>query len=336
MFGPSANPNPNPENVNGYNNRQFLGRSLNFGLVDTIAPTGVVGDPITAVHPAIMTPFTGPSSTGLATTASRYTQNTFILPPPTLSTLRDSIMGIALATPTYNAITIGVDWRHIRKSGVGPGFRAESGVLRILRGAIDFFDRNGGWVVPVELVDFEATGLSRSVDVRWATAQEVNSGYFEVERATLENGLRTNFEKIANVSASGNSQTRKDYGIIDNNVSNGVTYVYRLRIVDKDGSFDYSGEQIVSFGAGGSNWIGEVSPNPVQSIANFDVHIANDEATEVTLFDMSGRKVATLLSVSKAGVHNVRIDAMNLPSGMYTVSMTTSKETITRQIQVVK
>ncbi|MBL8005883.1 MAG: T9SS type A sorting domain-containing protein, partial [Candidatus Kapabacteria bacterium] len=59
-------------------------------------------------------------------------------------------------------------------------------------------------------------------------------------------------------------------------------------------------------------------------------------ATEVTLFDMSGRKVATLLSVSKAGVHTVRIDAVNLPSGMYTVSMTTSKETITRQIQVVK
>ncbi len=332
-FGPSSNPTPRPGD--GYNNRQFLGRSLNFGLIDTIAPTGVVGDPITVVHPAIMRPFTGPNSTGLATTASRYTELP-IIAPPTLATLRDSIMGIALATPTYNAITIGVDWRHIRKSGVGPGFRAESGIVRILRGAIDFFDRNGGWVVPVELVDFEATGLSRSVDVRWATAQEVNSGYFEVERATLENGLRTNFEKIANVSAAGNSQTRKDYGIIDNNVSNGVTYVYRLRIVDKDGSFDYSGEQIVSFGAGGSNWIGEVSPNPVQSIANFDVHIASDEATEVTLFDMSGRKVATLLSVSKAGVHNVRIDAMNLPSGMYTVSMTTSKETITRQIQVVK
>ena len=336
LFGPSSNPNPNPENVNGYNNRQFIGRSVNFSLVDTIAPTGVVGDPITAVHPAIMRPYTGPASTGLATTAGRYTQNTFILPPPTLSTLRDSIMGIALATPTYNAITIGVDWRHIRKSGVGPGFRPESGVLRLLRGAIDFFDRNGGWVVPVELVEFEATGLNRSVDVRWATAQEVNSGYFEVERAKLENGLRSSFEKIANVSASGNSQSRKDYGVIDNNVTNGVTYVYRLRIVDKDGSFDYSGEQIVSFGTEGTNWIGEVSPNPVQSIANFDVHVATDEATEVTLFDMSGRKVATLLSVSKAGVHSVRLDAMNLPSGMYTVSMTSSKETITRQIQVVK
>ena len=336
VFGPSSNPNPNPENVNGYNQRTFIGRSLNFGLFDTIAPTGVVGDPITSVHPAIMRPFTGPNSTGLATVANRYTQNTFILPPPTLSTLRDSIMGVALATPTYNAITIGVDWRHIRKSGVGPGFQRESGVVRLLRGAIDFFDRNGGWVVPVELVDFEATGLNRSVDVRWATAQEVNSGYFEVERARLENGLRTNFEKIANVSAVGNSQTRKDYGVIDNNVTTGETYIYRLRIVDKDGSFDYSGEQVVSFGADGTNWIGEVSPNPVQAFANMDVHISSDGAAEVALFDMSGRKVATLLSVNKAGVHSIKIDAVRLPSGMYTVSLTTSKETITRQIQVVK
>ncbi|MEM6265474.1 MAG: T9SS type A sorting domain-containing protein [Bacteroidota bacterium] len=88
--------------------------------------------------------------------------------------------------------------------------------------------------LPVELLTFEAFPQRRSVLLRWTTALEVNSDNVEIQRT--ENGLT--FEKIGRIEATGNQTTMAvrqftDFQPLQNNY-------YRLKMVDKDGSFDYS------------------------------------------------------------------------------------------------
>jgi hypothetical protein len=71
--------------------------------------------------------------------------------------------------------------------------------------------------------------------VSWATVQEINSSYFEIERST--DGIR--FEKIAIVKAAGNSETVKNYEFKDEKLLFGFNY-YRIKQVDVDGRFTYS------------------------------------------------------------------------------------------------
>jgi|GEM_PF-939061 len=320
-----------PRPVGGYEKRQVIGRGLNFSTVDSTDITGVAGDPISTglLMPAIMKTYTDQNSTGIVVSAYRY---------GTPTVLRDTVMGTAYASLTFNAIYLGTDWRHYRKSGAGANFNIESGVVRLLRGGIDFFDRNGGWIVPVELVDFGVTPFKTSVDVRWATAQEVNSGYFEIERSTLKNGVRSTFERIASVSAAGNSQSTINYGFIDEAVSKGNTYIYRLRIVDKDGSFDYSNEIAVAFGTGTEElWLGDVLPSPIQNDASISILIPTTNLANLRLVDMSGKTVSTLLnSQVPAGIQTIRFNASMLPSGMYSLVLEQNGVSVTKTIQVIR
>lgn len=63
----------------------------------------------------------------------------------------------------------------------------------------------------------------------------MNSNYFTIERSS--NG--TDYNAIETVSASGFSTTVVNYNFTDNNPLAGVNY-YRLIIVDKDNSMEYS------------------------------------------------------------------------------------------------
>lgn len=327
----SSLPQRTPRPTGGYEDRPVIGRGLNFSVVDTTDITGVAGDPVTTgnLMPAIMRTYTDMNSTGIVVPAYRYES-------PTL--LRDTTMGTAYASLTFNAIYLGTDWRHFRKSGAGANFNRESGVVRLLRGGIDFFDRNGGWIVPVELVNFSATPFTTSVDISWLTAQEVNSGYFEVERATIDEGVRSNFVRLASVAAAGNSQTARNYGFIDETVKRGNTYIYRLRIVDKDGSFAYSNEQAVSFGIGADQlWLGDVVPSPFHSAAVVTMMIPTTDVATLRLMDMSGKTVATFLNGhTPAGVQQVRIDASSLPSGVYSLVLQQNGVTTTKSVQIIR
>jgi hypothetical protein len=320
-----------PRPVGGYEDRPVTGRGLNFSATDTTDITGVAGDPVTAglLMPAIMRTYTDINSTGIVVPAYRY---------DVASLPRDTIMGTAYASLTFNAIYLGTDWRHFRKSGAGSNFNRESGVVRLLRGGIDFFDRNGGWIVPVELVNFVATPFAKSVDIRWLTAQEVNSGYFEVERATITDGVRSNFVRLTSVSAAGNSQSAINYGFIDESVVRGNTYIYRLRIVDKDGSFDYSNEQAVAFGSGAEQlWLGDVLPSPFQTSAVVSMMIPTTEMATLRLLDMSGKTVATFINgQTPAGLQQFRIEASSLPSGIYTLVLEQSGVTASKTVQVIR
>ncbi|MDP3831851.1 MAG: hypothetical protein Q8Q47_11305, partial [Ignavibacteriaceae bacterium] len=92
--------------------------------------------------------------------------------------------------------------------------------------------------LPVELTSFSANIISKSVNLTWQTATEVNNYGFQVERKTDK--VESIWEEIGFIAGSGNSNSPKEYSFADNSLNNSGKYSYRLKQVDNDGSYEYS------------------------------------------------------------------------------------------------
>ncbi|NIJ55478.1 hypothetical protein [Dyadobacter arcticus] len=90
-------------------------------------------------------------------------------------------------------------------------------------------------ILPIDLTYFKAESEEKKVKLSWETALEKNSKEFIVERsADLKD-----FESIGKLNAAGDATGRLQYEFVDENPFAGVNY-YRLRMVDRDGSFSFS------------------------------------------------------------------------------------------------
>ena len=311
------------------NGQSFVdGIFVQRGLSERISTTGFVSgtwsDP--TPKPSMMKIYTDRNSKGFARQAFKFRSIEATV------AVKDSTMGISTTAPTMNVVFYGLDWRHFAKTGRGTGLE------RVLRGTFDHVQFNDGRITPVELITFDARRTGSSVTLDWATATEQNSGWYEVERAA-NTGKELVFERIETVPAAGNSTSHREYNAIDNNVRTG-TYVYRLRMVDRDGTFDYSDEVAVVIGdnANSTLAIGEARPNPVSGIANVDYTINTPGMVRVELTDMIGRTVSTIFegNVSSAGTYSLEVSAEGLAAGMYQIVIKSGDSVATRSLQVVR
>jgi hypothetical protein len=110
--------------------------------------------------------------------------------------------------------------------------------------------------LPVKLLSFDAQKDESKVILNWTTSSEINSEIFEIERQQNTE----DFNKIGQVKAAGNSNNKRFYQFNDYNYENESEIFYRLKMIDKDGSFEYS--PIVSIQLSDINNEVKVSPNP--------------------------------------------------------------------------
>ncbi|RPI65343.1 MAG: hypothetical protein EHM47_18845 [Ignavibacteriales bacterium] len=89
--------------------------------------------------------------------------------------------------------------------------------------------------IPVELTSFTAIAQNKGVLLKWTTATELNNSGFEVERKQ-EN---SSWSKITFLQGNGTTSSQKEYSYFDGNLASGK-YLYRLKQIDFDGSFEYS------------------------------------------------------------------------------------------------
>ena len=235
----------------------------------------------------------------------------------------ERIMSVVANTIEYNSIYLALDWRHFAKP------------QDLLRGVLDFLDHNDGYVLPVDLVNFEANQAGKRVDISWMTSQEMNSAKFEVEKAFDNNS----FVKIAEVPAKGTSHDLAKYGPVnDFDVEFGKSYTYRLKMVDKDGSFNYSNTRtVVLQGEAGLIQLGEILPNPSSTESKLSLSLSNTTDITVEIFNMAGTKVKTIVNGTKnPGTHDLIIPTRDLAQGSYTIILTAGDVVITRQLNVVK
>jgi hypothetical protein len=110
-------------------------------------------------------------------------------------------------------------------------FQNGIGIIRLS----DFLIRDVDGILPVNLTYFNAQAAGGQVGLAWETAWEQNSREFIVQRST---DLKE-FGDIGKVAAMGQTDERQAYRFTDSSPAMGANY-YRLRIVDEDGSYEYS------------------------------------------------------------------------------------------------
>jgi hypothetical protein len=169
--------------------------------------------------------------------------------------------------------------------------------------------------LPVEMVSFVATAQSRSVELHWTTASEVNNYGFEVERRAINSA----FTKVGFVAGSGSSASPRSYFFEDQDLASGQ-YSYRIKQVNHDGTFKYSSEMSVLIKeVPRSLSLSQNYPNPFNPSTTIGFTLQVSGMTSLNIYDVLGREVSTLVhGILEAGVYHERtFDASKLSSGIY-------------------
>lgn len=125
--------------------------------------------------------------------------------------------------------------------------------------------------------------IAKSVHLIWETASETNNHGFEIEQS--RDGR--NWHPLGFVNGHGTTQAAQSYAYTDARPLPGVNY-YRLRQVDFDGNFEYSGIRSVVMGGSGNGVA--VYPNPVKDgLLNVNFPAELEDAATLRIFDASGK-----------------------------------------------
>lgn len=181
-------------------------------------------------------------------------------------------------------------------------------------------------LVTLTIFQTEATNNQR-VNIRWETAQEINSNVFILERS--RNAV--DYKTIAKVAAAGESNVTRRYSFTDESALFGTNY-YRLSQIDKDGTMQVFRPQSVIIEDASLPF--GVFSNPVsQNVFNVKVEDA-DEANFV-MNDLNGRVIT--LKTNKLTQTIVEImPTENLPLGMYILQVQTLGSLKMHKVLVIK
>lgn len=167
--------------------------------------------------------------------------------------------------------------------------------------------------LPIELVEFRGHNEGDYNQLYWKTSTEQNSDYFEVQKSA--DGA--NFNRIGQVAAAGTSLQARSYDFQDDQPYMGVSY-YRLKMVDRDGSFEYS--NIVAIAINLDDSIA-VFPVPAQASLTVVYDSNNTGTVTVNVVDAIGQLLVTRTEGVSQGFNNFQLDISQLPVGAYFVNV---------------
>jgi len=169
-------------------------------------------------------------------------------------------------------------------------------------------------VVPVTLIAFNATQKGNSTEVSWKVAQEVNLATYVLEGST--DGSR--FAIISTIQAS---QHEQYYYLHPQVIAD--KYLYRLKMIDKDGSFQYS--SIVSVQHSTLKKI-NIYPNPAHNIVRLEFLNDSNSAKEVRLINSIGQLISKYLPNSAT----LNLSTSTIPNGKYFIEILYSNKQVER------
>ncbi|MDX9760110.1 MAG: T9SS type A sorting domain-containing protein [Bacteroidota bacterium] len=184
-------------------------------------------------------------------------------------------------------------------------------------------------VVPVELLAFTASVVHGDVHLQWSTASETNCLGFEVQRRIEASG--GDWQPLGFVQAAGTSTAPRQYDFTDPAASIPVSApvrAYRLRIVDFDGSVDYSPDVEVQVNSAMQPYtFHPVYPNPAMDRLHVTFTLPEPSRVTITLYTMTGAVVATLMDegIIDRGFHTMAVPTTGLRSGTYLIELRTQR-----------
>jgi len=179
--------------------------------------------------------------------------------------------------------------------------------------------------LPVTLARFNGSLLDNAVSLSWTTTEEAGSSHFDIERSADAK----EFIQLGRVQAKGNSAATQQYRFTDTKPIAGNNY-YRLRMVDTDGKFEYS--RMIAIDNGANSVAFELMGNPASG-REIKFLLKNENASNVSLFDLSGKAIR--FSLSQTGNEFVLKPRNGISSGLYILSLQRSNASaLTRKVLV--
>jgi hypothetical protein len=201
--------------------------------------------------------------------------------------------------------------------------------MLFVQSALSLFD-------PIEQIS--ARRQAEGVQVTWE-AMPSYSEAFVVERST--DGQY--FEEVSRVSAEtleqSDARRYRRYSVIDPTVHEGVVF-YRVRQVVSDGERQPMAKTIKlglrSPRMKTADLVGNF-PNPFNSTTVIKYELHETQHVRLEVWDMSGHRRALLVDkTQETGLHDVRFEAANLPSGAYVIRLETERATQTHAMILMK
>ncbi len=188
--------------------------------------------------------------------------------------------------------------------------------------------------LPVELASFNANAKNGLVQLSWRTISETNSLMFDVQRKS-ENSEWT---KIGEVIAAGNSNSPKDYSFADSKLTSGK-YQYRLKMIDGDGSYQYSNIAEVEISLPAEFSLSQNYPNPFNPSTTISYQLAANSFVTLKVYDILGNEIATLVNEQQeTGFYSLPFTTSErqLANGMYIYKIQAGNFTQTKKMLLIK
>jgi len=189
--------------------------------------------------------------------------------------------------------------------------------------------------MPVNLLSFTSSVISRDVKLRWATSSETNNSGFEVQKFSTD---IKEWSSVGFVKGNGTKNSFSEYSFTDYKLNKGI-YQYRLKQIDNNGNFEYLNlNGVIEIGLPSKFSLSQNYPNPFNPSTKIDFQIPNDTKVTLNIYDVSGRKVMTLINneLKKADFYTVDFNASQLSSGVYFFNLITDKFSDTKKMVLLK
>lgn len=184
---------------------------------------------------------------------------------------------------------------------------------------IGAYEFTGTVTVPVKLVSIFATRLKTDVVLNWVVASETNSNYYLVERSA--NG--SHFTEAGSIGARNNPQGGA-YNFTDLmgvTFANGPALFYRIKIVDKDGRYEYSPIVIVKLDKELVTAV-DAYPNPFRNQATLRINVTVAQDAAIMVAGLDGKTIQQQKLKLQPGTNLVSLDKTSqLAHGIYVATV---------------
>jgi hypothetical protein len=191
------------------------------------------------------------------------------------------------------------------------------------------------FIVPVELVSFNANIEKNNVILSWETSSEFNNKGFEIERM-----IEKDWEKIAFVEGNGTTTEEKHYQYADDFKYTSVKGIvkYRLKQIDFNGTYKYSNIIVVDVDFTPNQYVlYQNYPNPFNPSTTIKYALPKSSKVNLSVYNVVGEVVSILVNeVQEGGFHEIDLDVSNLPSGIYYYRITADSFVETKKMILMK
>ncbi|MES2431947.1 MAG: T9SS type A sorting domain-containing protein [Bacteroidota bacterium] len=202
---------------------------------------------------------------------------------------------------------------------------------------IDCTDETCNWnmlfrgigVLPVTIGSFEVLRTNNTNVLKWTTLNEQNTAQFELLHST--DGIT--YSSLGMLSAA-NTRNGQSYTFNDNSPANGLNF-YKIKMINKDGTYEYSEVRKVSNNAAAFSFV--IAPNPAKDDITVSINNSEKGAGKFIIVDGIGRKLAITDVKLNVGNNKFNFNVSKYNAGiLYIRFVDQNGVTVTQRINKIK